>query len=313
MARESAAAVTLGLGHRPLLGPAAVVLAAIAVAVALVNLLLRVRQRSGRVFRMLLLAFTVLLLTLAVLVEYFLIDRQRVEVAGEYAAHTATLLVPRGGGEYAGALVIPSGAGRQAREARLVARFLAERGVAALAVEAPLEHLADAQALFTRLVGDPRVDPVRSGLVAIGEQASVAITGIALATFLVVTAVEADPALAHWDEVHVPLLLLIGAGEDTEVAEARLDAIGVQLTGMTQAETDALVFGDADDALRRSPWRFARGYPQVVAGWVQLIFRLPGEGPGSAPENAPVVEFTPRDTVAAGEAASAPGSSESRD
>lgn len=278
MARESAAGVTVGIGSMPLLGMLALAAAALATAVAFGQVLAG-RAREGALFRLLLVAFAVALLVLAWLLEYRVVESSRVEVAGEYATYTGALYLPRSDGPHAAALVLPSAEGADAREAKLLARYLAERGVVALAVDKPLaaEAMEDAERLFERLVGEPRVDGVRSGLVTIGEPASEAIRALALATFLVVAGVEAEPELEHWDEVHVPVLLLAGGRDGTDAGEQRLDAVASQFSPMTQAETDALLFGDGDVKLRRSPLSFARGYPRVVPGWIQLIFRLPGE------------------------------------
>lgn len=278
MARESAAGVTLGLGSAPLLGVVALLAAGIATAASLGQLVAR-RRQEGMLFRVLLTAFAATLLGLAWLLEYRVVESSRVEIAGEYGDYTGMLYVPRGEGPYAAALVLPSAEGADAREAKLLARYMAERGVVALAVDSPLAPgaLEDAAPLFARLVEVPEVDEVRSGLVSIGEAASEAIRALDLATFLVVAGVEAEPGHGHWGDVHVPVLLLAGGREDTAAGETRLDEVASQLTPMTQAETDALLLDDGDRKLRRSPLSFARGYPRVVPGWIHLIFRLPGE------------------------------------
>lgn len=287
-ARETAASVALGWGEHPVLGLAAVLLAGVAVLAALVNLL-RGGARAGRFFRGLLVAVAVLLLVLAWLVEYRIIDAQRVVIDGEYGPLAGELVAPRGAGAFPAALLLPSSAGADVREARMLARYLAERGVVALAADAPGAGAPrsdagaagfspkDARALFSRLVEASSVDPVRSGVISIGEPASAAIAAIELASFLVVRGVQGDPALDHWRDVHVPVLLLTGGRAGADQAEARLDHVGSQFSPMTQAETDALVFADGDARLRRSMLRFARGYPRVVAGWIHLVFRLPDE------------------------------------
>ncbi|MCC5870269.1 MAG: hypothetical protein JJU27_17340 [Gammaproteobacteria bacterium] len=281
--REGAASVTLGWGGRPLLGLLAVVLAGVAVLAALMNLLSG-GARSGRFFRVLLVGIAALLLTLAWLVEYRIVDARRVVIDGVHGPLAADLVAPRGAGPFAAALVLPSSAGADVREARMLARYLAERGIVALAADVPAGDTgaagfarADVQSLFARLVEASSVDPVRSGVISIGESASAAIADIELATFLVVRGVQGDPGLDHWADVHVPVLLLTGGRGGADEAEARLDHVGSQLTAMTQAETDALVFADGDAKLRRSALRFARGYPRVVAGWIHLVFRLPEE------------------------------------
>lgn len=276
LARESAAAVALAAGAAPGLGFGALLLALLGSAVAAVYLVV-MRGREGALFRALLLAVAVLVALLAWLLEYRVVEHTRVSLPE--GGPQASLLAPRGAGPYPAALVLPSAEGADAREARLLARYLAERGVVALATDGPLPEgsMAQARQLFERLVDDPRVDELRAGLVCVGEAASAAITEVELATFLVIAGVEGAPEYAHWNQVHVPLLLLAGGRDDTATAEARLDAVGTQLTDMTQAETDALLLADGDLKLRRSPLRFAQGYPRVVPGWIHLIFRLPGE------------------------------------
>lgn len=291
--RESAASVTLGWGEQPVLGLAAVLLAGVAVLAALINLL-RGGASAGGFFRVLLVAIAVLLLVLAWLVEYRIVDARRVVIDSAHGPLSAELVVPRGAGPFPAALILPSNAGADVREARMLARYLAERGIVALAADAPRTDgpqadapQADAraagfsrgaaQALFSHLVEASSVDPVRSGVISIGEPASAAIADIELASFLVVRGVQGEPGMDHWPDVHVPVLLLTGGRGGADEAEARLEHVGSQLTPMTQAETDALVFADGDARLRRSTLRFARGYPRVVAGWIHLMFRMPGE------------------------------------
>ncbi len=278
LARESAAAVSVGIGSVPLLGLLALVAAALATAAALGHLHAG-RGRDGALFRVLLAAIAATLLVLAWLLEYRVVERSVVDVTGAHATYTGALYTPRSEGPHAAALVLPSAEGADAREAKLLARYMAERGVVALAVDSPLamDALDDAERLFARLVGEARVDAVRSGLVSIGEPASQAIRELSLATFLVVAGVSAEPELGHWDEVHVPVLLLAGGREGIDAGEQRLDDVASQFTPMTQAETDALLLNDGDMKLRRSPLSFARGYPRVVPGWIHLIFRLPDE------------------------------------